>query len=75
MKAYKAAMGRIHQKRTAKEMDQEMMTLSGQILERNPDVSTLWNIRKECLLELTSSMDNEYVSKLKNCPSLNLTFQ
>lgn len=59
VKAYKAAMGRILHKRSIKELDSEMMTLSGQILGRNPDVFTLWNIRKECLEELTSSMDNE----------------
>ncbi|KAL5280311.1 hypothetical protein ACFFRR_004346 [Megaselia abdita] len=59
VKAYKAAMGRIHQKRSTNELDQEMMTLSGQILARNPDVFTLWNIRKESLLEITSSLEDE----------------
>lgn len=62
VKAYRAAMGRIQQKRSSQEMDQEMMTLSGQILGRNPDVFTLWNIRKECLMELTLSLEEgEYV--------------
>lgn len=59
VKAYKAAMGRICQKRAAKENDEELLTLSGQILARNPDVFTLWNIRKECLIDITSSLENE----------------
>uniref|UniRef100_T1GSK2 Geranylgeranyl transferase type-2 subunit alpha n=1 Tax=Megaselia scalaris TaxID=36166 RepID=T1GSK2_MEGSC len=59
VKAYRAAMGRIQQKRISNELDQEMMTLSGQVLARIPDVYTLWNIRKECLLELTSSLEDE----------------
>ncbi|BFF90047.1 geranylgeranyl transferase type-2 subunit alpha [Drosophila madeirensis] len=51
VRAYRAAMGRILKKRDAGELDDEMLGLTVQILHRNPDVSTLWNIRRECVLE------------------------
>lgn len=51
-KAYQAAMVRILKKKDAAEYDDEMMQLVASILTRNPDVSTLWNIRRLCLLEL-----------------------
>ncbi|KAH8418475.1 hypothetical protein KR009_004817 [Drosophila setifemur] len=50
VRAYRSAMGRIQKKRQAGELDDEMLTLTVQILQRNPDVSTLWNIRRECVL-------------------------
>eukprot|EP00099_Drosophila_melanogaster_P022117 NP_649512.1 uncharacterized protein Dmel_CG12007 [Drosophila melanogaster] len=51
VRAYRAAMGRIQKKREAGELDNEMLSLTVQILLRNPDVSMLWNIRRECVLE------------------------
>lgn len=53
VKAYRIAMDRIYAKRaTSTEYDAEMMQLTAGVLQRNPDVSTLWNIRRECLLKL-----------------------
>lgn len=45
-------MGRILEKKEAAEYDEEMMELLSSILIRNPDISTLWNIRRNCLLKL-----------------------
>lgn len=51
-KAYQTAMAKILEKRAAEEYDDEMMQLVGGILLRNPDVSTLWNIRRDYLLKI-----------------------
>ncbi|XP_017010027.2 geranylgeranyl transferase type-2 subunit alpha [Drosophila takahashii] len=59
VRAYRAAMGRIQKKREAGELDNEMLTLTVQILQRNPDVSTLWNIRRECVLDKLSKLKAE----------------
>lgn len=49
-------MDRILAKRAeSTEFDAEMMQLTAGVLQRNPDVSTLWNIRRECLLKLKES--------------------
>ncbi|KAM7363909.1 rab geranylgeranyltransferase subunit alpha [Cochliomyia hominivorax] len=50
VKAYKAAMAKIMSKRNKLEYDDEMLMYTTPILQRNPDVSTLWNIRRECIL-------------------------
>lgn len=50
VKAYKAAMTKIMAKRKNLEYDDEMLMYTTPILQRNPDVSTLWNIRRECIL-------------------------
>ncbi|XP_017031225.1 geranylgeranyl transferase type-2 subunit alpha [Drosophila kikkawai] len=59
VRAYRAAMGRIQAKRAAGELDDEMLSLTVQILQRNPDVTTLWNIRRECVLEKLSKLSKE----------------
>ncbi|XP_033245482.1 geranylgeranyl transferase type-2 subunit alpha [Drosophila miranda] len=64
VRAYRAAMGRILKKRDAGELDDEMLGLTVQILHRNPDVTTLWNIRRECVLEKIKQLsDAEAESK------------
>lgn len=52
MKVYRGAMSRIHEKRSAGELDPELMALTAGVLQRNPDISTLWNIRREYFLQL-----------------------
>ncbi|XP_055596290.1 geranylgeranyl transferase type-2 subunit alpha [Uranotaenia lowii] len=47
--AFRAGMGRILQKKQALELDQEMMDLTGKILGANPDIATLWNLRRMCI--------------------------
>ncbi|XP_030374062.1 geranylgeranyl transferase type-2 subunit alpha [Scaptodrosophila lebanonensis] len=60
VRAYRAAMGRIQKKRAAGELeDDEMLTLTAQILLRNPDVTTLWNIRRECVLAKIAVLEKE----------------
>ncbi|EDV94797.1 geranylgeranyl transferase type-2 subunit alpha [Drosophila grimshawi] len=56
MRAYRAAMTRIQIKRSSGELDDELLNLTVQILLRNPDVSTLWNIRRECVLAKTAQL-------------------
>ncbi|CAL8102107.1 unnamed protein product [Orchesella dallaii] len=47
--AYQYAMGLIFSKRGKKELDEELLKITQQVLASNPDISTLWNIRKEVL--------------------------
>lgn len=50
--AYRAAMERIAAKRALHEYDKEMLAITGEVLAASPDISTLWNVRRECLLRL-----------------------
>lgn len=59
MRAYRAAMTRIQKKRSAGELDDELLSLTVQILQRNPDISTLWNIRRECVLKRIAEIEKE----------------
>ncbi|XP_017476889.1 PREDICTED: geranylgeranyl transferase type-2 subunit alpha isoform X2 [Rhagoletis zephyria] len=54
VKAYNSTMSKIQDKRRRKELDDEMLQLTSQILLRNPDVTTLWNIRRECVEKKTN---------------------
>lgn len=47
---YRKLMARIADKRQRDEYDDDMMEMTGQILAVSPDISTLWNVRRECLL-------------------------
>uniref|UniRef100_A0A1A9WBT8 Geranylgeranyl transferase type-2 subunit alpha n=1 Tax=Glossina brevipalpis TaxID=37001 RepID=A0A1A9WBT8_9MUSC len=58
VKAYKAAMQLIMTKRQKQEYDDEMLNATTPILQRNPDVTTLWNIRRECVLEKVKYMNS-----------------
>ncbi|XP_034488078.1 geranylgeranyl transferase type-2 subunit alpha [Drosophila innubila] len=57
MRAYRAAMARIQRKRSAGELDDELLGLTVQVLQRNPDISTLWNIRRECVLKKIAQVE------------------
>ncbi|XP_075145296.1 rab geranylgeranyltransferase subunit alpha [Haematobia irritans] len=63
VKAYKAATTKIHSKRQNQEYDDEMLTYTTPILQRNPDVSTLWNIRRECILAKIKNIEGEELSE------------
>lgn len=61
-KAYRNGMDKIFALRSAENFDNTLLELTGKILSVNPDLSTLWNIRKECLLKMTA--DNPEASAL-----------
>ncbi|XP_031617079.1 geranylgeranyl transferase type-2 subunit alpha [Contarinia nasturtii] len=59
VKAYRVAMSKIIEKRAAEQYDAEIMQLTTGVLSRNPDVFTLWNIRREFLLKLKADKPDE----------------
>lgn len=60
-KAIKNGMEKIFAMRQTS-LDQNLLDLTAKILSVNPDVSTLWNIRRECILKMTA--DGEPNSEL-----------
>ena len=46
---YRRAMAAILTRRSEGLKDEEQLKLSGQVLLANPDLNTLWNIRRESL--------------------------
>ncbi|XP_058177388.1 geranylgeranyl transferase type-2 subunit alpha [Anopheles ziemanni] len=67
VKAYRAAMKRILEKKTADELDSEMMHLTAKLLSSNPDIATLWNLRRMCILkqqETDSEIQNVFDREL-----------
>ncbi|XP_053695035.1 geranylgeranyl transferase type-2 subunit alpha [Sabethes cyaneus] len=46
---FRSGMGRILLKKVSDELDDEMMELTGRILAANPDIATLWNLRRRCI--------------------------
>lgn len=61
-KAYRNGMSRICDLRLSENFWNELLELTGKILSVNPDITTLWNIRRECILKM--SADNPKDSKL-----------
>lgn len=59
VKAYRAAMVKIQEKRRLQQLDDEILQLTSQILLRNPDVSTLWNIRRECVEQKSLNIEDD----------------
>lgn len=54
VKIYQGAMAKIFAKRANNQYDEEIMELTAGVLVRNPDINTLWNVRREYLLQLKS---------------------
>lgn len=59
LKLYRCAMNKIQTKREAKEFDKELLELTGQVLTSNPDIYTLWNIRREILNCLRNNSEDD----------------
>lgn len=58
-KAYRGGMAKIFAMRKTNLLDQNLLELVGKILSVNPDISTLWNIRRECILKMTSEQEHD----------------
>ncbi|XP_067643900.1 geranylgeranyl transferase type-2 subunit alpha [Eurosta solidaginis] len=74
VKAYKAAMAKIQDKRSRQELDDEMLQLTSQILLRNPDVSTLWNVRREYVEHKTKTAIVEPLDEHQAIYDIELSF-
>ncbi|XP_022690373.1 geranylgeranyl transferase type-2 subunit alpha-like [Varroa jacobsoni] len=55
---YKAATEKIFQKRASSEYDEEILQITSQILQNNPDDATLWNIRRETFEQMKAKGDD-----------------
>ncbi|GFU27923.1 geranylgeranyl transferase type-2 subunit alpha [Trichonephila clavipes] len=79
LKVYVAVTGKVFAKREAKEYDDEGLELTARILEKNPDFYTLWNYRREILLSLKDTKNEEELKKIilleldltQNCLKMN----
>ncbi|XP_038208735.1 geranylgeranyl transferase type-2 subunit alpha [Zerene cesonia] len=64
LKIFKHAMQKIQNKRKQGELDEEQLNLTGNVLSSNPDIYTLWNIRREILTDFRNNKTEEEISKL-----------
>ncbi|CAK1549945.1 unnamed protein product [Leptosia nina] len=64
LKIFKHAMAKIQNKRKLGELDKEQLDVTGQVLSSNPDIYTLWNIRREILIEFRKQLPEEEITKL-----------
>lgn len=60
---YRAAYGRIAEKRQAGEKDEEALQISQQILEMIPDIHSLWNYRREILEHLKETVSEDELQR------------
>lgn len=56
-KAYRNGMDKILAMRSGSKLDQNLLDLSAKILSVNPDLTTLWNIRRECILKMSAGVE------------------
>nr|XP_021184116.2 geranylgeranyl transferase type-2 subunit alpha [Helicoverpa armigera] len=59
LKVYKHAMQKIFHMRQEGELDKDLLELTGKVLSSNPDISTLWNIRREILSIFKKNNESE----------------
>lgn len=65
LELYQKTMSKILGKRAAGQYDDELMELTAKVLSQNPDVFTLWNIRREYLLQRKADNPEAAEEKLK----------
>lgn len=53
-KAYRNGMEKILAMRSKENFDKNLLDLTGKILSVIPDISSLWNIRRECILKMSA---------------------
>ncbi|XP_072936684.1 geranylgeranyl transferase type-2 subunit alpha [Epargyreus clarus] len=64
LKEFKNVWQQIRDKRKLRHLDKELLELTGNCLSSNPDILTLWNIRRETLIEFSKSgKSDEEMSK------------
>lgn len=64
LQLFKTGTQKIFEKRKLKEYDDEGLSISGQILQANPDFYTCWNIRREILTMLKDQRTEEEFQQL-----------
>lgn len=60
-KAYRNGTDKIFALRKSGELDQNLLDLTAKILSVNPDCSTFWNIRRECLIKMTAEVHDQHL--------------
>ena len=61
---YRQAMSAILARREKGLTDEDQLKLTGQVLMANPDIHTLWNIRRECLAVMAAGDEEVWVGEL-----------
>lgn len=51
-KAYRIGSDKIFNLRNSGNYNEELMSLTSKILYVNPDVMTMWNVRRECIIKM-----------------------
>ncbi|XP_005091696.1 geranylgeranyl transferase type-2 subunit alpha isoform X2 [Aplysia californica] len=64
LQIYNAATSKIFGKKRKGELDEELLTLTGEVLAVNPDFYSLWNFRKETFLELQNTKDKDALQSM-----------
>uniref|UniRef100_A0A1I8EZ69 Geranylgeranyl transferase type-2 subunit alpha n=1 Tax=Wuchereria bancrofti TaxID=6293 RepID=A0A1I8EZ69_WUCBA len=59
LKIYCKLRDRIFEKRMKGELDEEMLLLTASLLEKNPDIYTFWNIRRQVINLLSMKLSEE----------------
>ncbi|XP_067007561.1 geranylgeranyl transferase type-2 subunit alpha isoform X2 [Anabrus simplex] len=64
VKLYRAGIEKLFKKREDGLLDEEILEISGQLLSANPDIYTLWNLRREVVLHLGEQRGEDDVQQL-----------
>ncbi|VDP04268.1 unnamed protein product [Heligmosomoides polygyrus] len=67
LKAFCTIRDKIFEKRGKGELDDEILSLTQKLLEKNPDIYTFWNIRRETIEKKIQEWKNCEVSLFEGC--------